>query len=566
MKRSLLFLCMIPLATFTAWAQALQPDPDPQQIDSCGRKSQIGNEGPVSYETFMTSAISLDPLNQNVTLPLHKGYVGAGTSTPVYYILTDTSDCTEAIQNKINYVPKLANLLPTLTGPGPYPLQVVTVDKNGYIHFPASATFNASSRMFVPDPVIGWPPITSIPGSTTAALTQGAPNYSPYITYVNSAGKQVVFNASHVADAFGNAKNFATVDLTHMTATLTMVKGIYDFNFVMYLRMDATNCTIAGFEGGICAPAPEQAPIGGDRFIADGSARQVIIPVLNGVANPMTNADPYERQGLQSAAFGKGDPLNVMGATPGEDEYSPLWDITPVVWTSTAISGGFLQRLHQDDEVRNFVNSGALTDYASIYGPVGPEDADIGILSLGIVSNCPIMLRVNAGVLPYLPSNQDGTAAEIAALTAPAPPAGNQCNGIYNGTFNGTVSVSSGQNCTFSSGAVVNGNINMKGGFLVVNGATINGNVEIQRHSWKRGGAAARLRFRADLRLQCDGERAGAEQPRAGADRQPRYHVDPQSRKRQYDRALGHFPGVRRQHHWRQRADHLQRRPHAGSE
>ena len=34
----------------------------------------------------------------------------------------------------------------------------------------------------------------------------------------------------------------------------------------------------------------------------------------------------------------------------------------------------------------------------------------------------------------------------------PAPPSGTACNGVYNGTFNGDMTVSVGQNCTLISG------------------------------------------------------------------------------------------------------------------
>ena len=69
-----------------------------------------------------------------------------------------------------------------------------------------------------------------------------------------------------------------------------------------------------------------------------------------------------------------------------------------MVWTDAAIAAGKRQRLRQDDEVRNFVQAGLLT---GLPGASGPFNADLGLTSLGIVSNCPIMLRVMAGLPAY---------------------------------------------------------------------------------------------------------------------------------------------------------------------
>ena len=71
----------------------------------------------------------------------------------------------------------------------------------------------------------------------------------------------------------------------------------------------------------------------------------------------------------------------------------------------------------------------------------------------------------------------------IVALTGPAPVSGTTCNGNYNGTFTGTITVSAGQNCAFYAGGV-SGNISVNGGNLLLAGATVTGNMSIQ------GGAA----------------------------------------------------------------------------
>ena len=81
--------------------------------------------------------------------------------------------------------------------------------------------------------------------------------------------------------------------------------------------------------------------------------------------------------------------------------------------------------------------------------------------------------------------NGVGTAAQqtltlnIVAITGPAPVSGTACNGNYNGTFKGTITVSAGQNCAFYSGGV-SGNVSVNGGNLALTNATVTGNMSIQ--------------------------------------------------------------------------------------
>jgi hypothetical protein len=68
----------------------------------------------------------------------------------------------------------------------------------------------------------------------------------------------------------------------------------------------------------------------------------------------------------------------------------------------------------------------------------------------------------------------------IVQITGPAPTSGSTCNGNYNGTFHGNLTVSPGQNCAFVGGGGVSGNVNVNGGNLALAGANIGGNLSIQ--------------------------------------------------------------------------------------
>lgn len=67
----------------------------------------------------------------------------------------------------------------------------------------------------------------------------------------------------------------------------------------------------------------------------------------------------------------------------------------------------------------------------------------------------------------------------IVAITGPTPASGTTCNGNYNGTFKGSITVSAGQNCAFYSGGVT-GNVSVNGGHLALTNATVTGNMSIQ--------------------------------------------------------------------------------------
>ncbi|KAA6460340.1 hypothetical protein DYQ86_15000 [Acidobacteria bacterium AB60] len=61
--------------------------------------------------------------------------------------------------------------------------------------------------------------------------------------------------------------------------------------------------------------------------------------------------------------------------------------------------------------------------------------------------------------------------------TATVPASGSKCNGVYSGTFQGSLTVTAGQSCTFINGGVT-GNVSQTGGSFAVTGATVGGNFQ----------------------------------------------------------------------------------------
>lgn len=125
----------------------------------------------------------------------------------------------------------------------------------------------------------------------------------------------------------------------------------------VYLHQEASSEVVAAAEGSTLAPNLDAAPGLGfnDR---ETSARSAILPVVDGTRG----VDNPERQGLNSALFGEGDPLNVNQEVPGHggDRYSPVWDVHPIVWTQAAIDAGLRERLTSNSEIANAFDKGLI--------------------------------------------------------------------------------------------------------------------------------------------------------------------------------------------------------------
>ena len=96
-----------------------------------------------------------------------------------------------------------------------------------------------------------------------------------------------------------------------------------------------------------------------------------------------------QRQGLESALLGQGDPFNVAQEQPSDPvHYTPIWDVTPVMWTDAAIAAGKRVQLHSQDAVRAQALAGNIVSAL----PGTPNAGLGGINAIGAISNCPIIV------------------------------------------------------------------------------------------------------------------------------------------------------------------------------
>jgi hypothetical protein len=377
---------LMVLSTCALFAACQEQPPTSPQAMGISAARQVTGEIPSTF----AAAIALDTINQTITLPLYHGTGPRGER--IFFILTESSDFGQAVRLGINWSPKLVNALGTkavqrVGGVG-------VLDRTASdVHFTGTVTFGLQ-RHLVPGPD-GFPldPSTT-PGSV------GDANYSPLI----SSGNGVVYNAEQVANSTGRHGKVLAIDFDKMQVTLRLTHGFYTHHNVLYLSTEASQPDIAALENATYAPNLGTAPSAGNDNPAT-SAREPIIPIVNG---PMGVANP-QRQGLRSAVAGEGDPLNIIREEPecsnpndpavcSALQYSPLWDVHPVLWTQAAIDQGIRRRVTDHQDVEAFFNQGWIVSAA----PGGPSNQDPeiqGLRAAGVVVNCPPMF-VSQVVLP----------------------------------------------------------------------------------------------------------------------------------------------------------------------
>lgn len=290
----------------------------------------------------------------------------------------------DAAQRGVNYSNKL------LSAVGTAAVQNVQANGNGLV-FQGTVNFGLT-HVLIPGPN-GFPPTQFAPGAA------GDAKYSPLVQIVTAKdertgnlvrGSGVVLNAPQVANDTGRSGSVVGIDYQRKTVVLNMLAGFVDGQTTFYLHTDASSELVAALENSTYAPNMNAAP--GIASDEPPSARAAIVPVVNGIrgdGNPM-------RQGLESALLGEGDPFNVAQEQPSDPvHYTPLWDVSPVLWTPAAIAAGLRVQLHSQDAVRTQALAGNIVSAL----PGTPDSSLGGINSSGSISNCPIIVVFPGGVV-----------------------------------------------------------------------------------------------------------------------------------------------------------------------
>lgn len=306
-------------------------------------------------EKLLQAAIE-DQVADTASLKVQSGIDDDGEA--FWYVVTESSDKDDATRRRVNRASKLARARNTDA------VQKGWIDRAGVLHVEDTVDFSPI-RVVTPGPG-GFPPAAAVPGSV------GQADYSPLVQLPNGT----IINAPHIANASGTHDKVVGV-ISGGRATFKESEGFYDGHEVYYVSFDASDPGVAALEGVNYAPNLNAAPGLGDG--GGSSARSGIAPFANG----QTGVDNPNRQGLNSALLGEGDPLNVVQSRPGQGKYSPLWDVHLSVWSNAAVAAGSNSVQTDFDDIRGLAATG------TIGGPNGAWGA------VGIIVNCPMISIVD---------------------------------------------------------------------------------------------------------------------------------------------------------------------------
>jgi hypothetical protein len=389
-----LLLVGVVLIAGGATALAQEATPEPAGIDEVQpAPASVGADIPATYfgpppsevdknlvgpvELLRSGEIDMEA--GTITLPLYEGRMTDGT--PVWYVLTDTTDEANAEALGLNHSAKLAYA--DVEGA----VRIGTLEQDLTLTFAEGAVDFAPEHVLTPgEGEAAFPPTAAEPGSV------GDDAYSPLVKIENAGGH--IYNAPVIA--YGNSADEITAcdgnpdhGVVHdrvvsicpeeQTVTVRMVVGFSFARPVFYVSFDASDPVVATLESSTFAPAMSNIQVGFD----DGAFSAV--ERLFVTANGPTGADNPQRQGLNSALLGEGTgPLNVFGGVPTIAlDYSPLWDLNLGIWTPEAIEAGYRSRMIDEFQYLGMAQQGHITGMEG--GPFG---------STGFIVNCPIIARL----------------------------------------------------------------------------------------------------------------------------------------------------------------------------
>jgi hypothetical protein len=301
----------------------------------------------------LASAVEIDTIQQRVTLPLHRGFVGGRL---VWSIVTESSDRVDARRRGVTWSPRLARL----SGTGA--VQAGS-ENDGVLHYSAGIDLSPIQAVTAA-PDSGFPPVVANPGSVALS------GYSPFVRLPDG----VILNAPIIADEYEAIGRVTDLSPARGTVTLRMTRGYGDEQTLWYISTDASAPAVAAMESATYVPALAAAPNGAQG--ANGpSARSGIIAVVNGVVS----ADDPERQGLNSALLTGLSALNVLQNLPDgmgrETAYTPLWDLHMARWSAKVVAADQREKIFSWSQAEALHGRGSLSELGAA----------------GVVINCSIM-------------------------------------------------------------------------------------------------------------------------------------------------------------------------------
>lgn len=313
----------------------------------------------------LPSTISVDPAAGTATLPLHRGTAAGKT---VWYIVTDSSDRSDAQKRGAIFAPLLANV-----GNGCSACLGKATESNASIAFPGAPDFGPKRSYVVS--ATGFPPASAAPGASAGK------GYTPFLKIGNA-----VVNAPIVAVGDANfdvrqhtntQDRVVAIDTAKKTVTLALAKGFFGGKRIVYLSTEASDPGAATVERATFVPAlkPTSGIVPID-VVANGSHQGLGFVALHG--NLSADATAANARGLGSS-------MNVLSTFPAgatAAAYSPLWNVEVVAWKPAATRAG------RDIVLKSVADISQVSELTT-----GPTGKPVG--PVGFVVNCPVIAFVD---------------------------------------------------------------------------------------------------------------------------------------------------------------------------
>jgi YVTN family beta-propeller protein len=247
------------------------------------------------------------------------------------------------------------------------------------------------------------------------------------------------------------------------------------------------------------------SPDGSKVYVAGGDALWVVATATNTV----TATIPFGNllSGLAVTPDGSKVYVPNYGDVSGQGTVSVIATATNTVIATIPVCGSSGGVAVTPDGSKVYVVGGDVSGQGTVSVIATATNTVTATISVGNVGNVGNLLSGLAvtpdGNKVYVPNNGDGTVSVIATATntvtatisgfanaravgafigvpvvQSVPRSGKLCNGVYDGTFNGSILVSAGQNCVFLNGGRITGNVNVAGNF-VLSGAMVGGNLTV---------------------------------------------------------------------------------------
>jgi hypothetical protein len=326
--------------------------------------------GPTQVSIQLLQSGKIDLASDTIAVPLHMGLLKDGRN--VLFVLLDSSDQAQAMEQGLVYAPALANaaMAPST--------RTAAIDQSGMWTFDHGTVDFSSNRSVTPgDAPKLFPPKAATPGSI------GDSTYSPYVKVVTN-GKTVIYNAPIIAfnltqeqmdAALGTSIDHTLfhdkviqISLDGSEVLLGLSHGFASGKPLVYVSLESNDPVASAVEGATYAPALNE--------LKSVGATLPLFAVVNGA----TGTNNPNRQGLDSALMGEGSPLNVLTGIPtlSQTPYSPLWDLHLTQWTDAAINGNERTVLTDAQDFSIAYGDGVLTSFGGT-----------GLSSSGLLVNCP---------------------------------------------------------------------------------------------------------------------------------------------------------------------------------